>query len=435
MGSLDNNGHTERLEGLLDAVSDLHGEPFLNLEPAGISVHNPRNLAEPGYVTVWYIGNVSLAVKRQEMMLAHGIELNVFYQNHLLIFFLEHGALENCHRVNLVTVHQELHAFGHPFRSFKETFPGWVFSQQTEYVLVMLRQFTGCFRREYFFFLVCHKTASFQTGHKVNNYIIFAIMEESKNKARILVIDDEEDICEILQYNLERAGYKVKTVLSAEDAMSEIAAQKYDLLLLDIMLGGISGLKLAKLLREDYKSSVPIIFVTALDTEDDILKGFRTGGDDYISKPFSVNEVIARVGAVLSRSGRRVQAEASSSSWKRADVGAPEPSPIPSEEIPQNVFDFGSLKVDATENHVIADGTEVFLTRKEMDILLLLARSAGKIFSREEILKKVWKDDGFVLQRTVDVHIARLRKKLGKAGELIQNRSGYGYCIQKPHSA
>ena len=118
-----------------------------------------------------------------------------------------------------------------------------------------------------------------------------------------------------------------------------------------------------------------------------------------------------------------------------ADVGAQEPSPIPSEEIPQNVFDFGSLKVDATENHVIADGTEVFLTRKEMDILLLLARSAGKIFSREEILKKVWKDDGFVLQRTVDVHIARLRKKLGKAGELIQNRSGYGYCIQKPHSA
>ncbi|MBR6465262.1 MAG: response regulator transcription factor [Bacteroidales bacterium] len=260
-------------------------------------------------------------------------------------------------------------------------------------------------------------------------------MEESKNKARILVIDDEEDICEILQYNLEKAGYQVKTVFSAEEALSEIAAQKFDLLLLDIMLGGISGLKLAKLLREDYKSNVPIIFVTALDTEDDILKGFSTGGDDYISKPFSVNEVIARVGAVLSRSGRKMQTETSASAWKRADAGTPDPAQPSSEEVLQTEFDFGSLKVDAAENHVVANGEEVFLTRKEMDILLLLARSAGKIFSREDILKKVWKDDSFVLQRTVDVHIARLRKKLGKAGELIQNRSGYGYCIQKPHSA
>ena len=260
-------------------------------------------------------------------------------------------------------------------------------------------------------------------------------MEEIKNKARILVIDDEEDICEILQYNLERAGYQVKTVLSAEEALSEIAAKRYDLLLLDIMLGGISGLKLAKLLRQDYKNNVPIIFVTALDTEDDILKGFSTGGDDYISKPFSVNEVIARVGAVLSRSGRKIQTETSSSSWKRADGGAPAAQQVSSEEASKTFFDFGCLRVDSAENHVIADGTEVFLTRKEMDILLLLARSAGKIFSREDILKKVWKDDGFVLQRTVDVHIARLRKKLGKAGELIQNRSGYGYCIQKPHSA
>lgn len=259
-------------------------------------------------------------------------------------------------------------------------------------------------------------------------------MEESKNKPRILVVDDEEDICEILQYNLERAGYQVKTSLSAEEALSQIAAQKYDLLLLDIMLGGISGLKLAKLLREDYKSNVPIIFVTALDTEDDILKGFSTGGDDYISKPFSVNEVVARVGAVLARSGLRLQGDAaSSSSWKRADSGN---AVQPAAEDPgsQIFFDFGILKVDAAENHVVANGTEVFLTRKELGILLLLARGTGKIFSREDILKKVWKEDGFVLQRTVDVHIARLRKKLGKAGELIQNRSGYGYCIQKPHS-
>ena len=261
-------------------------------------------------------------------------------------------------------------------------------------------------------------------------------MEDTKHKARILVIDDEEDICEILQYNLERAGYRVKTVLSAEDALSEISAQKYDLLLLDIMLGGISGLKLAQLLREDYRSNVPIIFVTALDTEDDILKGFSSGGDDYISKPFSVNEVIARVGAVLARSGRRPVADASASaSWKRVEAGGSSAESDTVAEDMMTVFDFGILKVDASENHVLVNGQEVFLTRKEMEILLLLSRSAGRIFSREDILKRVWKDDGFVLQRTVDVHIARLRKKLGPAGELIQNRSGYGYSLQKPHSA
>ncbi|MBR4801346.1 MAG: response regulator transcription factor [Bacteroidales bacterium] len=260
-------------------------------------------------------------------------------------------------------------------------------------------------------------------------------MEDTNRKARILVVDDEEDICEILQYNLERAGYSVKTSLSAEEALSQIASQKYDLLLLDIMLGGISGLKLAQVLREDYRNNIPIIFVTALDTEDDILKGFSTGGDDYISKPFSVNEVIARVGAVLSRSGHRPVSDVSSTSWKRVDVAPSSADEVSSPEEVRTVFDYGILKVDSAENHVFVEGKEVFLTRKEMDILLLLSRSAGKLFSREDILKRVWKEDGFVLQRTVDVHIARLRKKLGKAGELIQNRSGYGYCLQKPHSA
>lgn len=258
-------------------------------------------------------------------------------------------------------------------------------------------------------------------------------MEESKRKAKILVVDDEEDICEILQYNLEKAGYQVKCVLGAEEALSMFSSENFDLLLLDIMLGGISGLKLAKLLREDYKSTVPIIFVTALDTEDDILKGFSTGGDDYISKPFSVNEVVARVGAVLSRSGRRVMPDVAggTSSWKSSSFASdkteePVLSVAASE---QTKFDFGILTVDSAENRVQVDGKDVMLTRKEMEILLLLARSAGKLFSRDDILKKVWKNDGFVLERTVDVHIARLRKKLGVAGELIQNRSGFGYCI------
>src|SRR5574344_864240 len=124
---------------------------------------------------------------------------------------------------------------------------------------------------------------------------------QAEKKSKILVVDDEEDICEILQYNLERAGYEVKTAISSEEALYMIPKENFDLLILDIMLGGISGLKLAKLLREDYKSTIPIIFVTALDTEPDILNGFKTGGDDYIPKPFSVKEVVARVGAVLNR--------------------------------------------------------------------------------------------------------------------------------------
>ena len=238
-------------------------------------------------------------------------------------------------------------------------------------------------------------------------------MEDTALKANILVVDDEEDICEILQYNLEKAGFKVKTVLSSEEALSVISSEKFDLLLLDIMMGGISGLKLAQLLREDYKSSV----------------------DDYISKPFSVNEVVARVKAVLSRSGRiqKPSGDNSASAWKNNSKGVAARSvpdtPQPADEVQQDYFDFGILTIDAKESSVKVSGEPVLLTRKEMEILLLLARSTGKLFSREEILKNVWKDDGFVLQRTVDVHIARLRKKLGPAGDLVQNRSGFGYCI------
>ena len=257
-------------------------------------------------------------------------------------------------------------------------------------------------------------------------------MDDLKQKARILVVDDEEDICEILQYNLEKAGYEVKTVLSAEDALSLLSSEKIDLILLDIMLGGISGLKFAKLLREDFKSTIPVVFVTALDTEEDMLKGFSTGGDDYITKPFSVNEVVARVGAVLSRTGWKIkpQVQSNQSSWKRA-VSPQDQSAVISEKEEEilSEFNFGILKIDALENRVEVEGVEVFLTRKEMDILMLLARSAGKVYSRQEILKQVWKDEGFILERTVDVHIARLRKKLGKAGELIHNRSGFGYTI------
>ncbi|HPT05602.1 MAG TPA: response regulator transcription factor [Candidatus Egerieousia sp.] len=252
-----------------------------------------------------------------------------------------------------------------------------------------------------------------------------ATAAQAEKKSKILVIDDEEDICEILQYNLERAGYDVKTAISSEEALYMIPKENFDLLILDIMLGGISGLKLAQLLREDYKNNIPIIFVTALDTEPDILQGFKTGGDDYIPKPFSVKEVVARVGAVLNRY-KRLQ--------KKDNQGAPlagwQNSSNQKPEVEKSEYDFGILKINNDDKKVLANGNEVFLTKKEMEILLLLAKYPGKIFSRDDILKLVWKDESYVLERTVDVHIARLRKKLGKAGDLIMNRSGYGYSLQ-----
>ena len=225
-------------------------------------------------------------------------------------------------------------------------------------------------------------------------------MGDITRKANILIVDDEEDICEILQYNLEKADYGVKTVLSSEEALSVLSSEKYDLLLLDIMLGGISGLRLAKLLREDYKNNIPIIFITALDTEEDVLKGFNIGCDDYISKPFSVNQVVARVGAVLARSSKSKQKEDSAVAPEWRNVGIKENVTTQAEVPTQSAdrFDFGCLVIEVSTNQVFVENEEVYLTKKEMEILLLLAKGAGKLFSREEILKCVWKGDTLVLQ-------------------------------------
>ena len=232
-------------------------------------------------------------------------------------------------------------------------------------------------------------------------------------KYRILVVDDEEDICEILAFNLRNAGYDVDTVNSAEDALFKMK-NDYDLLLLDIMMEGISGLKLAQLLREDYNNNTPIIFISALDTESDILNGFNKGGDDYIPKPFSIKQVLARVKAVLARCSANHSDETAKEQHKAAD---------------ERVYVLNDLKVDFENKRVFIGGEEVVLTKKENEILILLTKNIAKIFSREEILKEVWKEESYVLERTVDVHIARLRKKLGKYGEMIINRSGYGYCF------
>lgn len=226
------------------------------------------------------------------------------------------------------------------------------------------------------------------------------------NPYRILVVDDEEDLCEILQFNLENEGYEVDTANSAEEALKK-EIDSYDLLLLDVMMGEISGFKMASLLKKDKKTAdVSIIFITAKDTENDTVTGFNLGADDYISKPFSLREVAARVKAVLRRTRQNE-----------------------TEHLPQQIV-YQSLVLDINQKKVSIDEEEVPLTKKEFEILLLLLQNKGRVFSREDILSRIWSDEVYVLDRTIDVNITRLRKKIGIYGKRIVTRLGYGYCFQ-----
>ncbi|MGI6074140.1 MAG: response regulator transcription factor [Fermentimonas sp.] len=219
---------------------------------------------------------------------------------------------------------------------------------------------------------------------------------------RILVVDDEPDICEILQYNLEKEGYIVDVAHSGEEAY-EMLTDVHNLVILDVMMEGISGFKLAEQLRSE-KNYVPIIFLTAKNTENDVLTGFSLGGDDYIAKPFSIKEVLARVKALLTRMSLVNKPVASKWVYK-------------------------GLMIDMSSNRVSVDGVDVQLTKKEFEILTLLAQARPKVLTRAEILDSVWGDEGYVLDRTVDVHITRLRKKIGEYSSIIVNRSGFGYYL------
>ncbi|MDY4740097.1 MAG: response regulator transcription factor [Alloprevotella sp.] len=229
------------------------------------------------------------------------------------------------------------------------------------------------------------------------------------NESRILVVDDEPDLREILQFNLEQAGYQVDTAESAEAALQVLTPQ-HALLLLDVMMGGMSGFQLAELLRRQH-NDIPIIFLTAKDTETDLLRGFQTGADDYIAKPFSLHEVLARVKAVLHRQER---------------IPVPEKQEA---ELAQTIHS-GGILADLLRKVVLVNGEEVRLSPKELGILCLLLRHPGRVFSREEILAQVWRGESYVLDRTVDVHIARIRRKLGNEGMRLTNRQGYGYCLE-----
>jgi DNA-binding response OmpR family regulator len=227
------------------------------------------------------------------------------------------------------------------------------------------------------------------------------------DSTRILVVDDEEDLCEILQFNLETEGFQVEVAYSAEEALKKDLTS-YKLILLDVMMGEISGFKMARMMQDDPKTaSIPIIFLTAKDTENDKITGFNIGADDYISKPFSIREVIARVKAVL----------------RRSDV-------VKLEEIPNRILSHENLEIHLENKKVFVDNTEIPFTKKEFEILKLLLENKNKVFTREEILLKVWTDEVYVLDRTIDVNITRIRKKIGSYGKNIVTRLGYGYCFE-----
>ena len=229
----------------------------------------------------------------------------------------------------------------------------------------------------------------------------------NKEAIRILVVDDEESLCEILQFNLEVEGYRVDVAYSAEQAMN-MHPENYSLILLDVMMGPVSGFKMAQLLKKDTKTaSIPIIFCTGKDTEDDTVAGLNLGADDYISKPFSIREVLARVQSVL----RRTEHNA--------------------EQDPEGHVVFRGLTLNLLNKTCAVNNIPVRLTKKEFEILVLLLAHKNKILSREEMLHKVWSDDVIVLDRTIDVNITRLRKKIGPYGKSIVTRLGFGYGFQE----
>lgn len=224
---------------------------------------------------------------------------------------------------------------------------------------------------------------------------------------RILIVDDEETLCEVLKINLENEGYDVDIALSAEEALT-YNLQDYSLILLDIMMGEISGIKMARMLKADVTTAdIPIIFCTARDTEDDMVMGLNIGADDYIMKPYTIRNVIARVKSVLRRT----------SSHKFAAKPTEKP----------NVLQIEGLKLDLEFKRCTVDGEEVKLARKEFELLVYLVLHRGKICSREQILSRVWSDEVVVLDRTIDVNITRLRSKIGVYGSYIVTRSGFGY--------
>lgn len=236
-------------------------------------------------------------------------------------------------------------------------------------------------------------------------------------RTKILVIDDEESVCEILKFNLEKEGYEVDCAYSAEEAL-DMDLEEYSLFLVDIMMGGLSGFDFAKRLRNvTATEEKPILFCSALSDEDYVVKGLNIGADDYVTKPFVIGEVLARVRAILRRTGHTQRRTA-------ADIEA-------QQSIYESDVTFKGLRIDRNDKEVYIDDQLVTLTRTEFDILLFFLTHRNRIYSREELIKNVWGDDVVVTGRTIDTNITRLRKKLGDYDKYIVTRQGFGYGFKE----
>lgn len=226
---------------------------------------------------------------------------------------------------------------------------------------------------------------------------------EAENKKNILIVDDEHDLCEILSYNIISAGYNAQSAYSAEEALS-LNLAKFDLILLDIMMGEASGFDMAKRLKtKENTNDIPIIFLTAKDTEEDLLKGFDLGADDYITKPFSIREVLARIKAVIARTNNHNESG--------------------------NVS-YEGIFLDNDRKEASLDGEPITLTRTEYEMLLMLIRNQGRVLSRKQLIEGAWPHDVVVTDRSVDVNITRIRKKIGRYSTSIVTKLGYGYYFE-----
>ncbi len=225
-----------------------------------------------------------------------------------------------------------------------------------------------------------------------------------EKRPKILVVDDEETLCELLRFNLESEGYEADTAFSAEEALT-LRLEEYSLFLLDIMMDDMSGLQLAEILKKRSDTAhIPVIFCTAKTTENDIVEGLDLGADDYITKPYSLRTLLARVRSVLRRTGAH-----------------------PATERKHETLSYRGLSLSLADKRCTVDGREVRMPRKEFEIMSLLLANPGRIFTRQELIERVWPEDVIVVDRVVDVNIRRLRAKLGVYGQHIQTRTGYGY--------
>lgn len=222
------------------------------------------------------------------------------------------------------------------------------------------------------------------------------------SRKSVLVIDDEKDIRELLQYNLSKEGYDVSTAKTGEEGFEAARSKKPDLVILDLMLPGVDGLEVCRMLRANASTKhLPVLMLTAKGSETDQIVGLELGADEYIVKPFSVKVLLARVKNIFRSREKRSEA------------------PL--------VMKTGPLTVDRDRHTVLLQGKEIILTNLEFRILSFLVENRGRVFSRDQLLDGVWKGEGFVVDRTVDVHVRSIRQKLGKHREMLETVRGAGY--------